>query len=135
MVRVPAALASTLAVVGILAFSLAACGSPEATPAGEQTAVTEPAVDQAPVMPDDAPPQEEEDGAPTGERLGAADRTCTDQVGAAAATRLAERCTMVSPASHPPCNPENACALIQDEIDRSCAMYGPGEAKPGECAA
>lgn len=129
MVRVPAALA--------LAFSLslAACGSPETTPAAEQAAKADPAIDQTPVMPDDAPPQEEEAGVPEGELLGAADRTCTDSIGAAAATRLAERCTMVSPASHPPCNPANACAIIQDEIDRACGQYGPGETKPAECAA
>ena len=130
MVRVPAALALLMAV------SLAACGSPEAptdeqAPAAATTAAT---AEPSPIMPDDAPPQEEADHA-EGEHLGAADRTCTDSIGAAAATRLAERCTMVSPASHPPCNPANACALIQDEIDRSCAMYGAGEARPAECAA
>ena len=130
MVRVPAA----LALIGMMAFSLAACGSPETTPPAQTPAAADPAAEPTPVMPDDAPPQEEA-GAPEGEQLGAADRTCSDAIGAAAATRLAERCTMVSPATHPPCNPANACALIQDEIDRSCAMYGPGEAKPGECAA
>lgn len=131
MVRVPAA----LALIGLMALSLAACGSPETTPATEQAPAAEPAVEQTPVMPEDAPPQEEEATAPEGELLGAADRTCTDSIGAAAATRLAERCTMVSPATHPPCNPANACALIQDEIDRACGQYGPGETKPEECAA
>ena len=131
MVRVPAA----LALVSLMALSLAACGSPETTPAAEETTAAEPAVEQTPVMPEDAPPQEEEATAPEGELLSAADRTCTDSIGAAAATRLAERCTMVSPATHPPCNPANACALIQDEIDRACGQYGPGEAKPAECAA
>ncbi|MBU1345979.1 MAG: hypothetical protein KKA16_03390 [Alphaproteobacteria bacterium] len=130
MVRVPAA----LALVGLMALSLAACGSPETPAATEPTAAAEPAAGPVTVMPDDAPPQEEA-GAPEGELLGAADRTCTDSIGEAAAVRLAERCTMVSPASHPPCNPANACALIQDEIDRACGQYGPGEEKPAECAA
>jgi len=129
MVRVPA----SLALIGLMAFSLAGCNAPETTTAAEQAA-SAPAVEQTPVMPDDAPPQEEE-GVPEGELLGAADRTCTDSIGEAAAVRLAERCTMVSPASHPPCNPANACAIIQDEIDRSCGQYGPGETKPAECAA
>ena len=134
MVRVPAALAPvTLTLIGMMALSLAACGSPETTPAAEQTTTAEPAAEQAPVMPEDAPPQEE--GVPEGELLGAADRTCTDSIGAAAAVRLAERCTMVSPASHPPCNPANACAIIQDEIDRACGQYGPSETKPEECTA
>lgn len=131
MVRVPAA----LALIGLMSFLLAACGSPETTPVGEETApaATAPAADQTPLMPEDAPPQEEE--AAPDETAGADAGSCTAEVGAAAAARLAERCTMVSPASHPPCNPANACALIQDEIDRSCAMYGPGETKPAECAA
>ena len=129
MVRGPAA----LALVGLMAVSLAACGSPETAPEAEPAAAAAPAVEQTPVMPDDAPPQEE--AAAPEETTDANAGSCTAAIGAAAATRLAERCTMVSPASHPPCNPANPCALIQDEIDRSCAMYGPGETKPAECAA
>ena len=128
MVRVPAALALALA------LSLAACGSPETPAAAEQAMATEPAVEQTPVMPDDAPPQEEA-GGPEEETANADAGSCTASIGEAAATRLAERCTMVSPATHPPCNPDNACALIQDEIDRACGQYGPGEARPAECAA
>ncbi len=129
MVRLSASLALTA-----LALTLAACESPEKAAEPEAAPPAAAAAEQTPVMPMDAPPQEEADGA-EGEVLGAADRTCSDAIGAAAAARLAERCTLVSPASHPPCNPANACALIQDEIDRSCAMYGPGEQKPAECAA
>jgi hypothetical protein len=129
MVRVPA----SLALVGMVALALAACGSPETTPAAEETTAAEPAVEQTPVMPEDAPPQEEEAG--PDETVSADAGSCTAEVGAAAATRLAERCTMVSPATHPPCNPANPCALIQDEIDRACGQYGPSEAKPAECTA
>ena len=53
--------------------------------------------------------------------LGAGDMTCTDSIGAAAAQKLVDRCIAVSPATHPPCNADNICAMIQDEIDRSCA--------------
>ena len=63
------------------------------------------------------------------------DGTCLSEIGKAASDRLVERCIMVSPATHPPCNAANTCQMIQDEIDRSCAMYGPGETKPKECAA
>ncbi len=63
------------------------------------------------------------------------DGTCLSEIGKAASDRLVERCIMVSPATHPPCNAANACQMIQDEIDRSCAMYGPDETKPKECAA
>ncbi len=64
-----------------------------------------------------------------------ADGTCLSEIGKAASDRLVERCIMVSPATHPPCNAANTCQMIQGEIDRSCAMYGPGETKPKECAA
>ncbi|MFN3558665.1 MAG: hypothetical protein ACK4UQ_05190 [Brevundimonas sp.] len=84
---------------------------------------------QDPVMPADAPPQEEAE-TPTTEAA-----SCITERGEAAAVELASRCTRVSPASHPPCNPNNPCQLVQDEIDRSCAMYKPGEAKPPECTA
>lgn len=93
-----------------------------AAPAAEAT--------QEPVMPADAPPQEEAI-APTE----ASSTSCTLDQGSDAAVALASRCTRVSPASHPPCNPDNPCQMIQDEIDRSCAMYKPGETKPPECSA
>jgi len=97
--------------------------APEAAPA---TAEATP----EPVMPADAPPQE--DVIAPAE---ASSTSCTLDQGSDAAIELASRCTRVSPASHPPCNPENPCQMIQDEIDRSCAMYKPGETKPAECAA
>ncbi|ESQ94407.1 hypothetical protein [Asticcacaulis benevestitus] len=65
----------------------------------------------------------------------ATDGTCLSDIGKVAADRLVKRCIMVSPATHPPCNTSNPCDMIQDEIDRSCAMYGPEEKKPAECTA
>lgn len=65
----------------------------------------------------------------------ATDGTCLSNIGKVAANRLVKRCIMVSPATHPPCNTSNPCDMIQDEIDRSCAMYGPEEKKPAECTA
>jgi len=67
--------------------------------------------------------------------ISSGDGACLSEIGKAASNRLVERCLMVSPATHPPCNAANSCRMIQDEIDRSCAMYGPDEKKPGECAA
>jgi len=61
--------------------------------------------------------------------------SCLSEAGKTAADRLVARCIQVSPATHPPCNVANPCEMIQGEIDRSCAMYGPGETKPKECAA
>jgi hypothetical protein len=54
----------------------------------------------------------------------AAETSCNRSIGPAKAHRLVEQCLMVSPATHPPCNAENTCALIQDEIRRGCALLG-----------
>jgi hypothetical protein len=54
----------------------------------------------------------------------AAETSCNQSIGPAKAHRLVEQCLMVSPATHPPCNAANACALIQDEIHRGCAILG-----------
>jgi hypothetical protein len=119
-----------VAVLAAAAF-VAACQQPAETPAAEPAAATAP----APEMPADAPPQEEVDPtvratAPAGEP-----GSCHAEVGEAASARLVERCIAVSPATRPPCNAANPCAMIQDEIDRACEMYSPGEAKPAECGA
>ena len=112
------------------AFALAACQQPADPPGAE--AASEPA--PAPVMPADAPPQEEVEpdlaAAPAGDA-----GSCLAEVGAEASARLVQRCIAVSPATHPPCNAANPCAMIQGEIDRACAMYGPGETRPAECGA
>lgn len=114
------------------ALALAACGDPapaEKAPAAATTA------EQTAVMPEDAPPQEETE-APVEEASNESPAgSCSADIGAAASAKLVERCIAVSPATHPPCNAQNACTLIQGEIDRSCAMYGPNETKPAECSA
>jgi len=108
---------------------LAGCQQPTEPATGD---VAAPAAANAPepVMPADAPPQEEAI-APTE----AGSTSCNLDQGADAAQKLVNRCIAVSPATHPPCNVANPCQMIQDEIDRSCGMYAPGEAKPAACAA
>jgi len=60
-------------------------------------------------------------------------RSCAQELGRQPAQALADTCRSLSPATHPPCNAANSCALIQDEIARSCALLGDGEAarQPG----
>jgi len=108
---------------------LAACQPPAEEPAAGPARAEEA---PAPEMPADAPPQEEVE-APA--LPSSAATACRDEMGEAAARDLVQRCIMVSPATHPPCNVANPCAMIQGEIDRACAMYGPDETKPAECAA
>lgn len=49
--------------------------------------------------------------------------SCLADIGAAAAARRVAICRDVSPATHPPCNAANSCAMIDDEIARSCAIF------------
>lgn len=87
-----------------------------------------------PEMPADSPPQEEVDPALVAGPA-AEPGSCLSEIGPDASARLVQRCIAVSPATRPPCNVANPCAMIQGEIDRSCAMYAAGEARPAECAA
>ncbi|AQR60429.1 hypothetical protein BZG35_01225 [Brevundimonas sp. LM2] len=129
MPRLPALLALTAA------LALSACQQPAQAPAAapsEDAAVTP--VPSTAEMPVDAPPQEE--AVPSGGLdTAAADTPCRDSLGETASARLVQRCIAVSPATRPPCNAANPCALIQGEIDRACGQYGPDETKPAECAA
>jgi hypothetical protein len=120
-------------VVALLAVAalVAACGQAAETP---QTQPADAAL-PPPEMPADAPPQEEVDPAVLAPAPAGAPGSCLNEIGAAASARLVERCIAVSPATHPPCNAANPCAMIQGEIDRSCEMYGPEEAKPAQCGA
>ncbi len=54
----------------------------------------------------------------------AKDKTCLAAVGKARADQMVKQCLQVSPATHPPCNSQNSCALISDEIRRSCGLLG-----------
>ncbi len=120
-------------VIALLAVTalVAGCDRPAETPAGEPANAD---VAPMPEMPADAPPQEEVDPALVSTPAGAP-VSCLNDIGVVAAQRLVDRCIAVSPATRPPCNAANSCELIQSEIDRSCAMYAPDEAKPAECTA
>jgi len=120
-------------IVALLAVTalVAACGQAAETPPAEPAD----AVTPTPEMPADAPPQEEVDPSVLAAAPGAEAGSCLAEIGATASARLVQRCIAVSPATHPPCNAANPCAMIQGEIDRACEMYGPAEAKPAECGA
>lgn len=63
-------------------------------------------------------------------------QSCKAEVGAEEAQVLVDRCTDISPATHPPCNVQNPCSLIVSEIQRSCdlARTQEGEARPDYCS-
>ena len=58
--------------------------------------------------------------------------SCAAEIGTAAAAKRVAICRDVSPATHPPCNAANSCAMIEDEIARSCALFdGKGSRMAG----
>ena len=67
---------------------------------------------------------------------GAFAQTCEEEVGPDLAAIYVEQCLEVSPATHPPCNVENSCELIQDELARGCALLASDspELVPDYCA-
>ena len=108
--------------MGAAVLLMAACSpSADAPPAAPAEPVA-PSVSANPSLTPEGQPLEQE-------------ISCLEERGQAQAQRLVERCIAVSPATRPPCNVQNPCAMIEDEIKRSCDMYGPNETKPAECAA
>ena len=47
-------------------------------------------------------------------------KSCREELGKKQAAVLVRQCLDISPATHPPCNDQNACSLIKDEIKRGC---------------
>jgi hypothetical protein len=58
--------------------------------------------------------------------------SCLISIGEKRSATLVNECMQVSPATHPPCNAQNACSLIVSEIRRGCGMLG--QDAPGFCA-
>ena len=58
--------------------------------------------------------------------------SCLVNVGTKRSAELVKECVQVSPATHPPCNAQNACSLVVDEIRRGCGLLG--QDAPGFCA-
>jgi hypothetical protein len=65
----------------------------------------------------------------------AAEVSCAQQMGPQRAALLARQCRQVSPATHPPCNAANSCAMIVDEFERGCRMLAGESYRPGFCDA
>ncbi|WP_200844868.1 MULTISPECIES: hypothetical protein [unclassified Novosphingobium] len=60
--------------------------------------------------------------------------SCAADIGESAARKLVAQCREVSPATRPPCNAENSCAMIRNEVARGCAILGEDFAKTSACA-
>ncbi len=63
----------------------------------------------------------------------AKEQSCLQQLGADKSKQLVNWCINVSPATHPPCNSQNSCALIVSEIKRSCLLLKDTKYEPFYC--
>ncbi len=72
-------------------------------------------------------------GNPRGISPYGSDASCNQSVGPERANRMVQDCLAVSPATHPPCNAQNSCSLIIDEIKRGCSLLQPRSA-PAFCS-
>ena len=128
---------ATLALAALV-FGLAGC-SPPAAPDGKTSTTSQEATSQqsaAPEMAETAAPEATMTPAAGAQPVQTAQTsllTCEAQIGAAAAKKLVDTCIAVSPATHPPCNAANSCALIRSEIARSCALSGDDETPMPQC--
>lgn len=105
----------------LLALALAAC-NPPAQQAPTPAAPDSPAQPATPI----ATPATPASGADPLALI-----SCETQLGAGPAQTLATQCRNVSPATHPPCNIANSCAMIRDEIARGCQLLGSDAAAAG----
>lgn len=60
--------------------------------------------------------------------------SCKQELGDTQAAALVQQCVSVSPATHPPCNAANSCALVRAEVARSCRFLGNDANKTPACA-
>lgn len=130
------------ALLGGSLLMLAACGSSSSGGnAGNAAADNATAREAAPPSSPPAPPAAANESAAvsspdarsTPASTDVAPVSCAAEIGAAAAARKAKACLNVSPATHPPCNVANSCAMIDDEIARSCALFDGQGAPMADC--
>lgn len=129
----------TIALGATFAAALTSCGGnageqPQASPANE-VAMSE-AAPPAPAQPApaaSAPAATPVAASTLSATAGQGITSCNAEIGKAAAAGLARQCTSVSPATRPPCNALNSCAMIRAEIARSCSVIDDGTPVQG-CA-
>lgn len=109
------------------ALLLSGCGSDKAPPQPSESSA---ALDTSEASPSEPAPS------PAPQSVAAVDSqplSCSAQIGEAAAKALVKRCIAVSPATRPPCNAANSCAMIRNEIARGCAIIGEDATRTPEC--
>ena len=120
--------------LSMLLLPLAAC-QPGAAPVNEDTAATRttPAVSTPSFPANQSSAEPSTITASPAQASAEPVQSCEARIGATAAAALARQCRAVSPATRPPCNAANSCALIRDETARGCAMLDAAAAKTAGC--
>lgn len=133
--------------VSAAALLLVACNgqdtgpaSPEATadPVSQQSASadTEAAGDTSKESPAPTPPDAEyANSRPPLDNSGAeaTPGSCLAELGRKEAETLSEQCYAMSPATRPPCNIQNSCERIREELKRGCE-FGDTSENPDYCS-
>lgn len=136
MTRIDAGARRHPALALVLGLALAACGG---SPGGNQAAAADMATtgNRSAPVPNVSMPILPAPSTPTPTAAAPTDGpvACSAEIGRAAAEALARQCRRVSPATHPPCNAANSCAMIRDEVARGCALLGDDAAGSGDCPA
>lgn len=116
-------------------FALSACGAPSGQKEKADAIAGNDAAAPAAAMPESRNAMQSPMPAttpPVVESAATALLSCAADIGSAAAAKRVAICRNVSPATRPPCNAANSCAMIEDEIARSCALFdGDGEPMQG----
>ncbi|MBB3035508.1 hypothetical protein [Alteriqipengyuania lutimaris] len=131
--------------VSMAALLLAACNGQDAEPAESDTsgdtAIEQPAPTQTPdtaandVPSSPTPPDAEyANSRPPldNSRAQATEGSCLAELGREEAEALSEQCYTMSPATRPPCNIQNSCERIREELKRGCE-FGDISRNPDYC--
>ncbi len=121
--------------------ALTACNAPEtAAPGPEPTEnqSSDPALTAESTAPDAAAtsqPGAIEDGRPPLDNSGAqpTEGSCLAELGREKAETLSKQCYAMSPATRPPCNIQNSCEMIREELKRGCE-FGDTSDNPDYCS-
>lgn len=116
-----------------LALLTSGCGSDKPATNEASRAPTAQSASEPALYPTAPGTSSERAGVESRESVGAQPLSCSAQIGEARAGKLVTQCIAVSPATHPPCNAANSCAMIRNEVARGCAIIGEDAAMTPEC--
>jgi hypothetical protein len=116
-----------------LALLAAGCGGADPTPQANETASVATGENGVEGVPPPSESVSQTTATPSALAANTSPIACSAEIGAKAAAALVAQCRAVSPATHPPCNAANSCAMIRNEVARGCAVIGADATGTPEC--